>query len=127
MIARSVCTAILCGALVVACGSREERAEAHEPDEFDSGGAGEQSFEEAMRIFCDAPLHAEIPDDADPAEQMYLLAKHIDERLENIEVRALFEALANVDGPDRAEHVLEAAQRAALEACPIVDPQLATP
>jgi hypothetical protein len=122
MIVRILCTAILCGALAVACGSRGEREEAHEPPiESDSGHAGEQTFEEAMRIFCDAPLHAEIPDDADPAEQMYLLAKHIDERLENTEVRTLFEALANVDGPDRAEHVQEAAERAGLDACPIVD------
>jgi hypothetical protein len=125
MSARVLFTSVLCGALVVACGSREEALEP--PPEFDAGGAGEQSFAEAMRLFCDAPLHAEIPADADPAERAYSLAKHIDERLENAEVRALFEALATVDVEVRAEHVLAAAERAGLKACPIVDPQFPAP
>ena len=127
MTAPVVVTVLMCGAIAVACGSREERPEAHEPTQAASGGASEQRFEEAMRVFCDAPLHAEIPDDADPAEQMYALAAHIDARLENAEVRALFEALANVDGPDRAEYVQQAAARAGLEACPVVDRQPPAP
>ena len=110
----------------MACGQGDrDPQEAAQPaaDEAErAGGEGDgQSFEEAMRRLCNAPREAGLDEGVEPAQRAAALAQHIDDELENPEVRDLFEALANMDMSVRVDHLEDAAARAGLDECPIVE------
>lgn len=88
----------------------------------DAAAGGEQSFREAMRLFCQVPRDAELFDHHDPAMRAVLKSEHIDGLLKNAEARALWTALASVDADQRGGLLREEASRAGVDDCPLADP-----
>ena len=77
-----------------------------------------QSYEEGMKIICDAPeTEKEILATAPPDRRLMMLAKAIEERLKNPEAIEVFKALEAMSPLKRHDYLLEHAQEVGLESC----------
>lgn len=87
-----------------------------------SAGASDQSFDEAMRIVCDAPDKAEVSDSGGEANRSMVLAMWIDARVRNPEVRRLMTSLAAQEGNQGKIAALESgARRAGIAPCKLAE------
>lgn len=84
--------------------------------------ASSQTFEDAMRVACDAPNSADLPPaSGGEANRAMLLAAWLDRRVQNREVRQLMGG-AGAETPDGKLAALEAgARRAGIERCALAD------
>ncbi len=116
--ARSTLMAALLGALVaVACQDEvpppATRAPAEESD---------QTFEQAMRIACDAPDQPELaPDSAGGTNRALLIAVWLDRRVRNREVRQLIGGGAAQTPQAKLDALRAGARRAGLTRCALAE------
>ncbi len=79
--------------------------------------AGCQSERAAMKVMCDAPSSCTECVKMQPAMQQQAFARHISERVSNVEMRAMFEALAIMPAAERVELLRETARDKGLSRC----------
>lgn len=79
----------------------------------------QQSFEEGMELLCGAT--ASLPSTMKPSEKAAAIAKAADQKVTNKEVRELAGAIAALDGTQKVERLKEAASRAAIEHCGLLE------
>jgi hypothetical protein len=80
-----------------------------------------QSYREGIRVLCDAPKTSDFGKEANPAVQHELLVRWILARLENPEALRLFEATSPVPRQERLRLLEEAATKAGMETCALLD------
>ena len=86
-----------------------------------SGACGEkdQSFKEGMAILCGST--ASLPSTMAPGEKAVAIARSADQKVENPEVRALAGSLAASEGKQKVARLREAATRAGIAHCGLVE------
>ena len=82
-------------------------------------GEKDQSFKEAMEILCGST--ASLPSTMKPAEKALAIARTADQKVKNHEVRELAGSLAALEGKQKVAHLREAATRAGIERCGLVE------
>ena len=83
------------------------------------GGDKEQSFREGMQLLCGST--ASLPSTMKPSEKATAIAKAADEKVRNTEVRDLAAALATLEGDQKVARLQEAAGRAGIERCGLLE------
>ena len=83
----------------------------------------QQSFDEAMRLVCDAPEQADLPDESTGATNRALaLAAWLDQRVRNQEVRQLMGSVAAQESSQgKIDALMKGAKRAGIERCSLAD------
>jgi len=112
-------------ACAVACGACKGRPSGDQPAENagSSPPPGNQTFEEAMRITCDAPKNAELPPEKPgDVNRALLVAAWIDQRVTNHEVRQLMGAAAAAQTPaGKLAALRDGATKAGIERCALAE------
>jgi hypothetical protein len=105
-----------------ACQDDPRAASATKPASAPPAAQGDQSFDEAMRVVCDAPDQADLPPGpAGEANRAMVLAVWIDKRVRNQEVRQLLGG-KSASTPERKIQALESgARRAGITRCALAD------
>ncbi|HEY8147165.1 MAG TPA: hypothetical protein VIG06_31000 [Kofleriaceae bacterium] len=83
------------------------------------GGDKEQSFREGMELLCGST--ASLPSTMKPSEKATAIAKSADQKVRNKEVRELAGALAALEGDQKVARLQEAARRAGIERCGLLE------
>jgi hypothetical protein len=83
------------------------------------GGDKEQSFKEGMELLCGST--AGLPSTMKPSERATAIAKAADEKVRNKEVRELAGALAGLERDQKVARLQEAAGRAGIERCGLLE------
>lgn len=93
------------------------------PPPGESGLASTQTFEEAMRLTCDAPEKADLPpEEPGDLNRFLLVASWIDQRVTNKEVRQLMGAAAAAETPaGKLAALREGARKAGIERCALAE------
>jgi len=112
-------------ACAVACGACKGRPSGDQPAENagSSPPPSNQTFEEAMRITCDAPENAELPPEKPgDVNRALLVAAWIDQRVTNPEVRQLMGAAAAAQTPaGKLAALRDGATKAGIERCALAE------
>ena len=82
-------------------------------------GEKDQSFKEAMEILCGST--ASLPSTMKPAEKALAIARTADQKVKNQEVRELAGSVAALEGKQKVARLREAATRAGIEHCGLVE------
>jgi hypothetical protein len=81
-----------------------------------------QTFDEAMRIICDAPEKAELSPEAEAStSRALLLASWLDRRIHNQEARQLMGSLAATTPEGKLAALKTGAKRAGIERCALAE------
>jgi len=114
---RALLGVLLAAALTGAC-----QDEVAPPAKRAAGGPSDQSFEDAMRIVCDAPEQAELPpESAGEANRAMVLAVWIDHRVRNREVRELMGGGPAQTPQGKLEALRAGARRASIARCALAE------
>lgn len=83
------------------------------------GKSGDQTFEEGMQLLCGST--ASLPSTLSRSEKATAIAKAADEKVTNKEVRELAASLATMEGEQKVARLKEAAARAKVERCGLLE------
>jgi hypothetical protein len=113
----AILAALLATALASAC-----QDDASPPAAPAPAGASDQTFEQAMRVACDAPDQPELaPDAAGGTNRALLIAVWIDRRVRNREVRQLIGGSAAQTPQGKLEALRAGARRAGITHCALAE------
>ncbi len=83
------------------------------------GKRGDQTFEEGMQLLCGST--ASLPSTLSRSEKATAIAKAADQKVTNKEVRDLASSLARMEGEQKVARLKEAAARAKIERCGLLE------
>ena len=80
-----------------------------------------QSETKGMAVICNAPVECTECMNVSADQRLARLAMHIDGKLWNPNSKALFQGLANLDGPQKVEQLRTRWAELGLASCPMAD------
>lgn len=79
------------------------------------------SFEDDMKMICNAPNEVKLDETDDPSARATKLAQHISDRIRTDEAKQFFDDLSKIAPAERMAKVKAMAKKAGIDDCPFAD------